>query len=163
MQGIRCRDCETFAGSGVVLQTLQLGCSDVQSLPSDNRALPRLIIDQLASIDAESRRNRTIKQVWFGKAKHDVALQAPDVGLYRQGLAQPKEIVGAVAQSDERAGQAAYAAGKPDLIFAPLVDLQRQIHQPCLLIQMAVGDVGIVRFQLLKEAELIEPLQAQFP
>ena len=78
--------------------------------------------------------------------------------MYSERFTQPKEIVGAVAQSDERAGQAAYAAGKPDLILAPLVDLEGQIHQARLLIQMAVGDVGIIRFQLLKESELVEPL-----
>ena len=93
-------------------------------MSSKERALPRLIVDQLASINRKPRGDWAVKEVRLGKAKHDVALKAAEVGLYSERFTQPKEIVGAVAQSDERAGQAAYAAGKPDLILAPLVDLQ---------------------------------------
>ena len=137
---------------------MQLGGRYIQDLSSDEGALPRLIVDQLATINRKSRGNGPVKEIWLGKAKHDVALKAAEVGLYGERFTQPQEIVGAVAQSNERSGQAAYAAGKSDLILAPLVDLEGQIHQARLLIQMPVGDVGIIRFQLLKESELVEPL-----
>ena len=43
------------------------------------------------------------------------------------------------------------------------MELEREVHQTRLLIQMAVRDVWIVWFQLLKESQLVQTLQTQFP
>ena len=113
--------------------------------------MPRLIVDQLLTIDGKSDGDLAIQEVRLGKTKHNISLQCADVGLNRQRFSQAEEVVGGVTQTDEGACQSAYAAGKADLIFAFFVDFQSQIDQAIFFVQVALGHIGIIRLQLLEK------------
>ncbi len=59
--------------------------------------------------------------------------------------------------------KSADATRQADAVLAFFFDLEGQIDRAVFFIQMAIGDVGIVRLQLLEISQLVQPLQADFP
>ena len=132
-------------------------------MAGEQRGLPSLIVNELLTIHRKTDCDLAIQEVRLGEAKHNIFLQSADVCLDREGLAQTEEVVGAVTQADERASQSTHAAGKTDLVFASFSYFQREVDQAVFFVEMALGHVGILWFQLLEESQLVQPLQAQLP
>ena len=90
----------------------------------------------------ETTLNRTIKEIRFREAERQDTLCVTNAGLDRQGLAQSKEVVGAVVDPDESTGQAANAAVQANRVFAFLLDLQSEVDSAVLFIQVRSVTLG---------------------
>src|SRR6185437_6397941 len=71
------------------------------------------------------------------------------------------EVVGGIAQTNERAFQAADATGQLNAVLAFLSHFQRQVYRACLLVQFAFG--SLFRLQRFEIIELVKAEQAEFP
>ena len=152
-----------LTGLRIVLQVLQVGRRQIQILSGGNGILASLIIVGLPGIDLEAGLDGPVKQVGLGESEHQVALTAAETGVYGKRLAQSKEIVGAVIETDKGAGQTADAALQSDAVLPFLMHFQREIDCAILLVQVAFGRIGIVGLELIKIAELVQAQQAQLP
>src|ERR1700730_6713002 len=102
MQRVRSGQRESLARLRVVLQALQFGLRKTQRLAGKKRCLPCLVVYKLLPVDGESDCDLAIQKVGLGKAEHNIPLQSPHIGLDAQGLPQSEEVVGRVAESNER-------------------------------------------------------------
>src|ERR1700683_2215230 len=162
-QGITQRTGETHAGLRVVLQILQDSARQVQSLAAENGKPARLVIADLVAEHGETELQRAVKHVRLGEAKHRAPRQVSKVELDLQGLAASQEVVCGIVQSHEGAFETADAAIESNAFLAFFFDFQRQVHLTIFFVQLLVGDVRIVRLELVEIGKLIQAQQAQFP
>ena len=119
-------------------------------MPAENLRLLGLVEIILSRVNRETQLQGPVVQVGFGESEHQVPLAVANVRLHGEGLAKSQKVIGAVAESNERSRQTAYPASQSDLVFAFFMQLERQVNSAILFVQMAVGDVGIIWFQLLE-------------
>ena len=83
---------------------------EVDLLAGQNSFLPRLVVVVFLGEDGKAALDGAIKEVRLGKTKGQNALAVANTGLDRKRFAQTEEVVGAVIDPDEGAGQSADAA-----------------------------------------------------
>src|ERR1700722_7748272 len=147
----------------MVLEVLQHGVGYIQVLPAENGKLARLVITRFVHVHVESELQRPVKHVRLGETKADAACQVSDAGLYLKRFAETQKVVRRIVNADEGAFQPADAAVQPDAVLAFFLNLESEVDQPVFLVQFAVGDIRIVRLQLVEVSQLIQAQQAQFP
>src|SRR5260370_833001 len=104
----------------------------------------------------ETAADRTVKQIRFRKAEHQVSLVLPDLGGKSEGFAETQKIVGLVGQADEAAGQTADAALQANRLLAFFLELQEEVDRALFLVAFDFD-----RFVGVQFVEIIELVDAE--
>ena len=119
-----------------------------------------LVKGEFTCENSEAGSNRPIEKKRLGESKRVAPLETSQLRRQGERFTQSQEIVRLVRGADKGAGNSAHATGEADGLFPFFVHLQPDIHRTGLHVAL---QLGVLRFDDVEVAELVEPQYAQFP